>query len=95
LNAIPILGSFIEKKVMPRDISILLGKHFEKFILEEVTSGRYNSASEVIISALRLLEAEEMKKKNINQVLAEGEKSGFEKDFDPIDHLKKLHSKFL
>ncbi|MDH7461381.1 type II toxin-antitoxin system ParD family antitoxin [Chitinophagaceae bacterium 26-R-25] len=80
---------------MPRNTSILLGEHFEKFISKEVSSGRYNSASEVIRSALRLLEAEEIKKKNINKALAEGEKSGFEKDFDPKVHLKKLHNKFL
>ncbi|MBV4358363.1 type II toxin-antitoxin system ParD family antitoxin [Pinibacter aurantiacus] len=80
---------------MPRNTSILLGEHFEKFISKEVSSGRYNSASEVIRSALRLLEAEETKKKNINKALAEGEKSGFEKDFDPKAHLKKLHNKFL
>lgn len=80
---------------MPRNTSILLGEHFEKFISKEVSSGRYNSASEVIRSALRLLEAEETKKKNLNKALAEGEKSGFEKNFDPKAHLKKLHNKFL
>lgn len=80
---------------MSKNTSILLGNHFEKFISSEVSSGKYNSASEVIRTALRLLEKEENKKKDLNKALIQGEKSGFEKNFDPKVHLKKLHSKFL
>ena len=80
---------------MARNTSILLGEHFEHFISTEVSSGKYNSASEVIRTALRLLEAEELKKKGLSKALAQGEKSGFEKNFDPKVHLKKLHSKYL
>jgi antitoxin ParD1/3/4 len=80
---------------MGRNTSILLGEHFEEFISGEVSSGRYNSASEVIRMALRLLESEESKKKDLNKALVRGEKSGFEKNFEPKTHLKKLHSKFL
>ena len=71
--------------------SVLLGEHFEKFISNEVSSGRYNSADEVIRTALRLLEAEETKKEYLNDALLQGENSGFEKDFDPKTHLKKLN----
>jgi len=78
---------------MARNTSILLGEHFENFISTEVSSGRYNSASEVIRTALRLLETEELKKKDLNKALAKGEKSGFEKNFDPKAHLKKLQGK--
>jgi antitoxin ParD1/3/4 len=80
---------------MSRNTSILLGNHFEEFISNEVASGKYNSASEVIRTALRLLQTEEEKKKNLSKALAAGEKSGYEKDFNPKAHLKKLHSKFL
>ena len=79
---------------MAKNTSILLGEYFEEFISSEVSSGKYNSASEVIRTALRLLEAEEAKKKDLNKALAQGEKSGFEKSFSPKTHLKKLHSKF-
>ena len=80
---------------MARNTSILLGEHFEKFISTKVSSGKYNSASEVIRTALRLLEAEEIKLKDLNKALLQGEKSGMKKDFDPKENLKKLHSKFL
>ncbi|HEX6181930.1 MAG TPA: type II toxin-antitoxin system ParD family antitoxin [Chitinophagaceae bacterium] len=76
---------------MARNTSILLGEYFEKFISNEISSGRYSSASEVIRTALRLLEAEESKKKALNKALISGEKSGFEKNFNPKLHLKKLH----
>jgi antitoxin ParD1/3/4 len=95
LFIIPIIGTFIKKNFMARNTSILLGEHFEEFISAKVSSGKYNSASEVIRTALRLLEAEELKMKNLNKALRQGEKSGIDKNYNPKDHLKKLHSKFL
>ena len=77
---------------MAHNTSVLLGDHFEKFISNEVSSGKYNSASEVIRTALRLLEAEEQKKQILNEALRIGEMSGFEKNFDAKAHLKKLNS---
>jgi antitoxin ParD1/3/4 len=80
---------------MARNTSVLLGEHFEDFISAKVSSGKYNSASEVIRTALRLLEAEELKTKTLTAALLQGEKSGVDKNFNPKVHLKKLHSKFL
>jgi len=80
---------------MARNTSILLGDHFEDFISAKISSGKYNSASEVIRTALRLLEAEELKNKNLNKALLQGERSGLAKNFDPKIHLKKLHGRFL
>jgi antitoxin ParD1/3/4 len=93
LKIIPILGIFIQIDFMARNTSILLGEHFEEFISSEVSSGRYSSASEVVRTALRLLEAEESRKKQLNKALVKGEKSGFDKNFNAVAHLKKLHSK--
>jgi len=45
------------------------------FINKEVQSGRYNSVSEVIRSALRLLEKEDKKEQELIKALKEGEQS--------------------
>ena len=42
---------------MPR--SFALGGHFENFIDEQLRSGRYNNASEVVRDGLRMLEDRE------------------------------------
>ena len=80
---------------MAKNTSILLGEYFEEYISEEILSGRYNSASEVIRSALRLMQHEEQKKRTLNKTLVVGEKSGFAKTFDAKANLKKLHRKFV
>jgi antitoxin ParD1/3/4 len=80
---------------MARNTSILLGEYFEKFIDTEVSSGRYTSASEVVRTALRLLETEEEKKKNLVNALKKGEKSNRVENFDPKKHLAALHQKHL
>ncbi|HUS02879.1 MAG TPA: type II toxin-antitoxin system ParD family antitoxin [Chitinophagaceae bacterium] len=80
---------------MARNTSILLGEHFEGFISDKISSGKFNSASEVIRTALRLLEAEELKVKDLNKALSQGEKSGLQKNFDRSKHLKKLHSRSI
>ncbi|PRX42991.1 type II toxin-antitoxin system ParD family antitoxin [Salegentibacter salegens] len=77
---------------MGKNTLISLGDYFEDFINEEVKSGRYNSANEVIQSALRLLEREERKELELVKALEIGEESGFVENFDPKEHLKKLHS---
>jgi len=46
---------------MAKNTSILFGEHFKKFIHREVSSGKYASASEVVRTALRMLESEEKK----------------------------------
>lgn len=80
---------------MAKNTSILLGDHFNTFINDEVTSGRYSSASEVVRSALRLLELEEKKVKWLRNELVIGEKSGFVKDYNPKKHLEELKKKHL
>lgn len=44
---------------MSRNTSILLGEHFDTFIQNSISKGRYNNASEVVRAGLRLLEEEE------------------------------------
>ena len=61
---------------MARNTSISLGEHFDGFIAEQLDSGRYGSASEVVRAGLRLLENNECKLAALRQALAEGEQSG-------------------
>ncbi|MHB1108618.1 MAG: type II toxin-antitoxin system ParD family antitoxin [Lutibacter sp.] len=72
---------------MGKNTSISIGDYFEKFINDEVKSGKYSSASEVIRSALRLLEQEEKKERALIKALENGEQSGFVEDFDPKRNL--------
>ena len=39
--------------------SISLGKHFENFVQEQISGGRYQNVSEVVRAGLRLLEDQE------------------------------------
>ncbi len=61
---------------MAKNISITLGDHFDGFIASQIQTGRYGSASEVIRSALRLLETQETKLNTLRQLLVAGEESG-------------------
>ena len=80
---------------MAKNTSILLGDYFENFISQEISSGRFSSASEVVRTALRLLELEEQKMKRLREEIEIGEKSGMVSNFDSEAHLASLHKKYL
>jgi len=52
--------------------SFSMGEHWEVFIKNEIASGRYGSASEVVQDALRTLEARQSKLAALRTHLAKG-----------------------
>lgn len=61
---------------MPRTTSITIGEHLDRFINEMIESGRYGSTSEVVRSALRLLEEQELRNNALRDALEDGIRSG-------------------
>lgn len=79
---------------MARNTSILLGDYFENFINEQVSTGKYSSVSEVVRTALRFFEQEEIKTKSLINELKIGEKSNKIKNFDRNKNLEILKANF-
>jgi antitoxin ParD1/3/4 len=69
--------------------SLSLGEHWEVFIKNEVSSGRYGTASEVIRDALRGLEERKSKLNALRTHLTEGAKQAEKGEFvdQPLDEL--------
>ena len=69
--------------------SLTLGKHWEAFIKNEVASGRYGSASEVVRDALRTLEERKTKLQALRGHLAEGAAQAACGEFatEPLDEM--------
>lgn len=68
-------------------MNISLTPHLEELIRDKIASGSYNSASEVVREALRLLEQEDqlraLKMQRLRQDLRGGLESGASVEFDP------------
>ncbi|WDE03468.1 type II toxin-antitoxin system ParD family antitoxin [Thalassomonas viridans] len=61
--------------------SLSLGKHWEAFIKNEIASGRYGSASEVVRDALRTMEERKIKLAALKAHLAAGNQQTEPRDF--------------
>lgn len=77
---------------MARNTSVSLSNHFADFIDEQVVTGRYGSASDVMRAGLRLLEEHETRVKALQDALATGEQGPFE-PFDRKALLAEIHLK--
>ena len=67
---------------MAKTTSIALGDHFTTFLADQVATGRFGSASEVVRAGLRLLEEQAVKLEELRALLREGEESGDAAGFD-------------
>ena len=73
---------------MTRNTSISLGDHFGAFIEQQISRGRYGSASEVVRAGLRQLEDNETRLHALRAALTDGENSGASKALDMDAFLK-------
>ncbi len=62
---------------MGRATSFILGEHFDRMIAQEVQTGRYGTASEVVRDALRLFEERQGAVRRLNAAIEDGYASGF------------------
>lgn len=68
--------------MMGRVTSFSIGDHFTNFVESQVKAGRYSNASDVMRSALRLLEEREAQIDALRQALIQGEESGPARPFN-------------
>lgn len=80
---------------MAKNTSILLGDYFDKYIKQQIQTGKFSSASEVVRAALRLFEYQETKKAELIKELKKGEQSGFSDNFKRQEFLHNLHAKHV
>jgi|SwirhisoilCB2_FD_contig_31_1823909_length_710_multi_3_in_0_out_0_3 antitoxin ParD1/3/4 len=69
-------------------MNIYLGKHFEEFIRNQVESGRYANASEVVREALRWMEVDQIKLERLRAMLAEAEADFERGDFIEVTDVR-------
>ena len=76
--------------------SVALSPHFEAFIQEQVKSGRYNNASEVVRAGLRMLEDQHARAKlqqaELKAAIAAGLASGPGRSADAV--FNRLEAKY-
>ncbi|MDT0499188.1 type II toxin-antitoxin system ParD family antitoxin [Algiphilus sp. W345] len=70
--------------------SLTLGEHWEVFIKNEIASGRYGSASEVVRDALRTLEERKTKLEALRAHLAEGAAQAARGEFVQVYSMDRL-----
>lgn len=61
---------------MARTTSVTLGEPLNEFVAKMIESGRYGSSSEVMRSALRLLEEQEAQMEALRLAIKAGDESG-------------------
>jgi antitoxin ParD1/3/4 len=75
---------------MSKNTSVSLGAHFETFIEERISQGRFQNKGDVIRAGLRLLEEEEHQFTMLQTAIRKGIESGIANDFNPQLHLEQL-----
>lgn len=80
---------------MARNTSVTLGEHFDEFVLEKISAGRFQSVSEVVRAGLSKLEEDEIKLQALRDKLQAGEDSPLIDDFKSESFIEGVHKKHL
>ena len=78
---------------MPRNTSVTLGEHFDAFVSQKITEGRFQSVSEIVRAGLRRLEEDEAKLEALRVKLKAGKNSPLIENFDPQQFLAEVRKK--
>ncbi len=78
---------------MPRNTSVTLGKHFDKFVTDKIEEGRFQSVSEAVRAGLRRLEEDEAKLEALRAKLQASKVSPLVEGFDPQKFLVEMRQK--
>jgi antitoxin ParD1/3/4 len=79
---------------MELNTSMVIGEYYERFINQQIATGKYNSVNEVVRTALRIFEQEENQTKSLIKELEIGENSRKIRNFDRNENLKQLNANF-
>jgi antitoxin ParD1/3/4 len=78
---------------MAKNTSIALSEHFQEFIRDQIASGEYETASEVVRDGLRLLERRKKAVDPIQAALNEALASGPAEEFDFAAFKRRMRRK--
>ena len=72
---------FLNQQTQMKNTSITLGEHFDQYIAEQLASGRYRTASEVIRESLRMHQERELKISAMRAAIENDVASGIDESF--------------
>jgi antitoxin ParD1/3/4 len=80
----------LNQQTQMKNTSITLGEHFDHYIAEQLASGRYRTASELIRESLRMHQERELKISVMRAAIEDGIASGIDESFSFEDLNREL-----
>ena len=71
----------MNQQAQMKNTSIALGEHFDQYIAEQLASGRYRTASEIIRESLRMHQERELQISAMRVAIESGVTSGIDESF--------------
>ncbi|MGE6741065.1 type II toxin-antitoxin system ParD family antitoxin [Allorhizobium pseudoryzae] len=79
---------------MNKPFQVTLVEPLDRFVEEQVESGRFSSPQDVVEAGLRLLEEDQRKLEWLRNALIEGENSGPSVPFDPEELMRSVRARW-